>query len=158
MSATKRARVKAPALAVIAPATADQADAMIRRMGDIARDRLIIQAAVDERIAALRTAAEAEAAPLSAEIANLHASVQAWAEANRDDLTRGGRVKTHKMPSGEISWRNLPPSVRINSPGAVIALLENMGLDQFLRRKTEIDRDAMKADPKYRSPSSRHRA
>lgn len=147
MSATKRARVKAPALAVVAPATAEQANAMIRRMGDIVRDRLIIQAAMDEKIAALRASAEAEAAPLAAEMSNLHAAVQAWAEANRDDLTRGGRVKTHKMPAGEISWRLLPPSVRITSPLAVVALLEKMGLERFLRRKIEIDRDAMKAEP-----------
>lgn len=147
MSATKRARVKAPALAVIAPATADQADQMIRRMGDLARDKLIIQAALDEKIASLRASAEAEAAPLAAEIGNLHASVQAWAEANREELTRGGRVKTHRMPSGEVSWRNLPPSVRITSPAAVLVLLETMGLDRFLRRKVEIDRDAMKAEP-----------
>lgn len=147
MSATKRARVKAPALPVIAPASAEQADAMIRRMGDLARDRLIIQAALDEQIAALRASAEAEAGPIATEIANLHAAVQAWAEANRDELTRGGRVKTHKMPSGEVSWRLLPPSVRITSPAAVMALLEKMGLERFLRRKVEIDRDAMKAEP-----------
>lgn len=147
MSATKRARVKTPALAVIAPATADQADQMIRRIGEIARDRLIIQASLDEKIAAIKTAAEAEASPLSAEISNLTASVQAWAEANREELTRGGRVKTHKMPSGEVAWRHLPPSVKITSPAAVVPLLEEMGLERFLRRKVEIDRDALKADP-----------
>ena len=147
MTKTTRARVKAPALAVVAPATAEQADAMIRRMGEIARDRLIIQAALDEGIAGLKASAEAEAAPLSAEMANLHAAVQAWAEANRDELTRGGRVKTCRMPSGELSWRMLPPSVRISTPAAVIKLLEGMGLEQFLRRKVEVDREAMKADP-----------
>jgi len=147
MTKATRARMKAPALAVIAPATAEQADAMIRRVGELARQKTLVQAALDETISTLRTQAEAEAAPISAEIANLTAAIQAWAEANRDELTRGGRVKTHKMPSGEIAWRFLPPSVRISSPAIVVGLVEKMGLDRFLRRKVELDRDAMKADP-----------
>lgn len=147
MSATKRARVKAPALAVIAPATAEQADQMIRRIGELARDKLIIQASLDEKIATIKTSAEAEAEPISKEIGNLSLAVQAWAEANREELTRGGRVKTHKMPSGEVAWRHRPASVRITSPDVVTNLLISMGLEKFLRRKVEIDRDALKASP-----------
>ena len=147
MAKTKSARVKTPALAMVAPGSADQADTMVRRVGELVREKVLIQAALDEGIARLRTEAEAEAAPLSAEIANLTSAVQAWAEANRDDLTRGGRVKTHRMPSGEIAWRHLPPSVRITSPATVLELLQQMGLQRFVREKREIDREALKADP-----------
>lgn len=147
MAKATRARLKAPALAMVAPGTAEQADVMIRRIGELAREKTLIQAALDERVAVLRTQAEADAAPISTEMANLTAAVQAWAEANRDELTRGGRVKTHRMPSGEIAWRFLPPSVRIRSPGVVIGLVEKMGLERFLRRKVELDREALKADP-----------
>jgi phage host-nuclease inhibitor protein Gam len=147
MAKAKSARVKTAALAVVAPTTAEQADAMVRRVGELMRAKIVIQAALDEGMSTLRTEAAAEAAPITTEIANLTAAVQAWAEANRDELTRGGRVKTHRLPSGEIAWRHLPPSVRISSPETVLKLLQQMGLSQFLREKVEIDRDALKAQP-----------
>ncbi|WP_431282704.1 host-nuclease inhibitor Gam family protein [Humitalea sp. 24SJ18S-53] len=147
MAPSTRTRVKTPALAVVAPATAAQAAAMVARMGSVGRDLVLLTAALDEEIAARRASVEVQAAPLRVELANLQAGVQAWAEANRDDLTKRGRTKTVRLTTGALLWRRLPPSVRITTPGAVLLLLETMGLERFLRRNVTINRQAMRGDP-----------
>jgi len=144
---SNRTRLKAPALPIVAPADADAAALMVARMGAIARDLTIAEAAMDEQIATIKKTAGDLAAPLTAEMERLRAGVQAWADANRDMLTRGGRSKTVHLTTGKLEWRHLPPSVRVSSPEAVLELVQKMGLEKFLRRKVELDREAMKANP-----------
>jgi phage host-nuclease inhibitor protein Gam len=145
--ASNRSRVKAPALKVAAPADADQAAVMVARIGDIVRDLALSEAAMNETISRLKLSTGATMAPLTAEMKKLYAGIQVWAEANRAELTRDWRTKTVKLSTGELAWRNLPPRVQIKSEETVLGLLESMGLKTFLRTRTEIDRDAIRANP-----------
>lgn len=147
MAKPNHTRMKAPALPVIAPADPDAAGAMVARMGEIGRDLTLAQAALDERIAKIKEETAVAVRVLVAQMDNLRAGIQAWAEANRNALTRGGRSKTVHLTTGKLEWRNLPPSVRFSSPGAVLEMVEKMGLEKFLRRKVELDREAMRASP-----------
>lgn len=146
--ASKRNRVKSPALPVEAPADAAAAALMVSRIGELTRDFALAQAAMEEQIAAIKLAAQQAVIPLAAEMKKLHAGVQAWAEAHRAELTRDGRTKTVKLTTGELQWRHLPPRVKITDEAAVIAFLQKTELRRrFLRDKIEINRDAMKAEP-----------
>ncbi len=141
------ARVKRPSVKVVTPRDAEEANLFLERIGAAERSRLLIQAALDEQVAQLRAQAEAEARPYELAVQQMSAGLQLWAEANRASLTRNGATKTVRLAGGELAWRLRPPMVRITGVDAVIETLRTLGLDRFLRVKTEIDKDAMLREP-----------
>ncbi len=87
-------------------------------------------------------------APLKTSIETLSKGVQGWCEANRDELTNGGKVKTANLVTGDVSWRQRPPSVSIRGVDAVMETLERLGLQRFIRTKQEINKEAILLEPK----------
>ena len=82
-------------------------------------------------------------APIKAEIEEIELGVQAWATANRDALTDGGKVKFADLTTGFIRWRNNPPKCSVTGIDAVLALLEaNPDLARFVRVKKEVNKEA----------------
>jgi len=140
-------RVKRQAEAARVPRDMTEANAMLARIGAVQRDQVVIQAALEESVAAAKARAEAEAKPLVAEIEALTRGLQVWAEAHRHDLTGGGRSKTVQMPAGEIAWRQRPPSVRLRDAAGVLVALGALGLARFIRVKQEVDKEAMLREP-----------
>jgi phage host-nuclease inhibitor protein Gam len=141
----KVARVKAAA-AVFVARSRDEADETVRMIGELQRQREVIQTGMNERLAALKAEAETQAAPISAAIKELSHGVQVWAEANRETLCKGG-VKTVKLGNGELRWRMRPPSVTVRGAKAVLEALKRLGLDRFIRTKEELDRERVLAEP-----------
>ncbi|ELK3731030.1 host-nuclease inhibitor Gam family protein, partial [Salmonella enterica subsp. enterica serovar Montevideo] len=87
-------------------------------------------------------------APIKTDIETLSKGVQGWCEANRDELTNGGKVKTANLVTGDVSWRVRPPSVSIRGMDAVMETLERLGLQRFIRTKQEINKEAILLEPK----------
>lgn len=143
----KGQRVKRAAEDAPVPADLASAAASVARIGEIQRTLIVAEAALAETIAKAKEAAEAEAAPLKRELELLTRGVQVFAEARREELTHGGRTKTVKLSTGEIAWRDRPPSVRIRDVGAVIEVLQARQLARFIREKLEVDREAMLREP-----------
>jgi phage host-nuclease inhibitor protein Gam len=135
-------RVKKPAEAVPVPQSAEEASAMLAAIGASQRDLAVIQAALDETIAAAKAHAEAEAATHKAAIEARTRGLQVWAEANRPNTG-----KTITLASGTLAWRVRPPSVRVGNMAAAIEFALTMGLDRFLRVKRELNKEAMLAEP-----------
>lgn len=140
-------KVKRKAGDVRAPADADEASRFLARIGEIDRHVAAIQILLDTEVAQAKTKAEAQVKPLSEECDRLTRGLQLWAEANREALTNGGRTKTVALPAGEISWRQRPPSVRLRDVAAVLADLGRLGLTRFIRRKEEVDKEALLREP-----------
>ncbi len=140
-------RTKSTAAKHPIPQTADETNAMIARIGAAQRERDLIQAAMNEKLEAVKAEFDTQAAPLKAEIETLSKGIQTWCEAHRDELTTLGRVKFHRFGAGEISWRTRPPKVSIRGMAAVIENLKRLSLERFLRVKVEINKDAMLAEP-----------
>ncbi|HCO6969447.1 TPA: host-nuclease inhibitor Gam family protein, partial [Escherichia coli] len=90
----------------------------------------------------------ARIAPIKTDIETLSKGVQGWCEANRDELTNGGKVKTANLVTGDVSWRVRPPSVSIRGMDAVMETLERLGLQRFIRTKQEINKEAILLEPK----------
>jgi phage host-nuclease inhibitor protein Gam len=86
-------------------------------------------------------------APYAAVIKALGEPVRIWCEANRIKLTKEGRTKTAKFGAGEVSWRVRPPKVSVRGEGIVIEALKRLGLERFIRRKEELDKNAILAEP-----------
>lgn len=139
----KGARMKRAAETAAVPQSLDEAAAMVARMGAIERDLAVAGTALAEVVATAKELAEANAAPLKAEMELLARGLQVWAEANRTALTNDNRTKTVKLATGEIAWRARPPSVRLRDVDAVLGALRERQLGRFIREKFEVDREAM---------------
>ncbi len=144
--ATKVTRLKTPAQA--GPQTRDEVAEHIRLIGDAQRYMARQQAAMNDAIAAITQQHQPTLAALEERIQGLQAGVQQWCEAHRDELTSGGKTKTANLVTGEVQWRQRPPSVRVRAQELVIETLQRLGFERFLRVKTEINKEAVLADPK----------
>jgi len=141
------AKVKAQATAVKVPQNREQAAQCIGLIGAARRRLSAIEAEMNEHLANIREHYEKLAAPHVKAISDLQTGVQIWCEANRDELTDGGKTKTASFTSGEVKWRLNPKSVSIKAAKTVLAALEAAGLTRFVRTKSEIDKEAILAEP-----------
>lgn len=128
-----------------APQTLAQVQSDIRQIGDITREHTRISANLNDAIAALTEAAAPELKALQERSAALQKGVQIYCEANREALC--GKGKSANLVTGEVQWRQRPPSVKVTGVEAVIAWLKNMGLSAFVRSKEEINKEAMLNEP-----------
>ena len=118
----------------------------IKRIGDLQRERVRIQAEMNDEINALNEIYAKKAKHPAEEINGRIASVQAWCESRRAELTKT-TSKTVKFDAGEVSWRKCPPKVSIRKVEAVIQELQERGGERFLRKKVEIDKAAILKEP-----------
>lgn len=144
--AKKTTRVKSEA-AILTLQTQDDVALAIKRIGDLNRElvRLSTQQAdekaqIDEKYVAMLNHIKAELKPLQL-------AVQAFCESRRNELTDEGKRKTAYFTTGEVQWRLKVPSVVVKGKETVIEAIEKLGLTQFLRVKTELNKEAVLAEP-----------
>lgn len=142
--ATQRLKTKA---AVYASQSRDDVAAEIRAIGDLTRSQARLQADMNDAVAAITAQYQPQLDALKERISGLQEGVQIWCEANRHELTREGRQKSHQFVTGEVMWRQRPPSVSVRGVDAVVDALQRLGLGRFLRTKTEINKEAILNEP-----------
>lgn len=145
-TAAKTTRIKAKAQTNV-PQTNGEAAADIRKIGDLQRQQVREQAEMNDAIAIITQKHQPKLEALQLEITGLQEGVQAFCEANRNDLTNGGKVKTANLITGEVQWRQRPPSVRITGSDVVIETLTRLGLIRYVREKLEVNKEAILSDP-----------
>ena len=129
------------AAAPYASQTKEDCQRDIKRIGDLQRDLARETAAMNDKIAQATEAAAPRLEALKERIEALQKGVQTWCEANREELC--GKGKTANLITGEVSWRQRPPSVTVRGVAAVIAALKRMKLTRFIRLKVEVNKDAL---------------
>lgn len=129
------------------PQTPDQANTMIRQIGNLHREAARIELDMNAQLAQVREEHEARAQPVREQAAAMIDAVQVWAEANRNALTKGGKTKTAALPAGDILWRITPPSVSVKGVDAVLQRLRAAFAGLFIRTKEEVDKEAILATP-----------
>lgn len=139
-------RVKKNAPKFPVPQTQEQAAKMLAEIGEHQRERQRIQANMNDKLALVREQFEEQALPHAEAIVGKTTAVQHWFEANRDRLTQGGKTKTVKLATGEVSWRMRPPSCKLRNVKGLIEQIKERGLLQFLRVKEEPNKEAMLAE------------
>lgn len=137
-------KIKARAQAY-APQTKADCQADIKKLGDLQREFTRVQADMNDEIAKITKVAAPRLESLQERMDLLCAGIQTWCEANRDDLC--GKGKTANLITGEVSWRQRPPSVGIRGVEAVLETLARMGLQRFIRSKQEPNKEAMLNEP-----------
>lgn len=131
---------------IVVPQSKDEAESWIQQVGEHRREVVRIETAMNDEIAAIKARYEQDAKPYREDIESLIVGLQAWAVANRDDLTGGGKRQSAELATGIISWRLLPPRVTIRKVETVIEALKKLGLTRFLRTREEINKEAMLDD------------
>ena len=121
----------------------EDAAELIKLLGEKRREILRIEHSMNDEIAETKQRYEDRALPLKGEVAEIIAAVQAWAETNRAELTRDGKIKTVKLPTGEFNWRARPPRVSLRGKDKIIAALKGLGLSRFIRVSEDIDKEAI---------------
>lgn len=129
------------------PVPQSKSDTMrdIRAIGDLQRELARIEADVNDRIAAITQEAAPRIDRLREQLAHLQAGVQTWCEAHRAEIC--GQGKTANLVTGEVAWRQRPPSVSVTRAEDVIHRLRGLGLDRFIRIKEEVNKEAIRAEP-----------
>jgi phage host-nuclease inhibitor protein Gam len=124
-----------------------KADAMrdIKAIGDLQRELGRIEADINDQIANLTKKAAPRIEQLRERLVELQAGVQTWCEANRVEIC--GKGKSANLVTGEVSWRQRPPSVSISKADEVIGRLRGLGLFRFIREKEEVNKEAILAEP-----------
>lgn len=146
MAKASKPRTKAPAKTYVCQSR-EQAVDDIRAIGDTQREIVRLETELNDQIAELTNAVAPKVAELKEKVAQLQGGVHLWCEANRLSLTENGKVKTANLITGEVRWRIRPPSVSIRGVDDVIDCLQKLNLQQFLREKTEINKEAILAEP-----------
>lgn len=139
-------KLKAKAQAY-APQTLNDCAADIKKLGDLQRDHARTTADMNDEIAKITKRYQPQLEAISERIETLRNGVQTYCEANRNSLTNEGKVKTANFVTGEVNWRQRPPSVGIRGTDAVLETLERMGLTRFIRTKDEINKEAILNEP-----------
>ena len=124
----------------------DETAEAIAELGRLQRERQRIQADMNDEMAAVKRRHEETAEPVNARIKELTQGVEAWCNKNRANLLVGSS-KTAALTTGEVSWRATPPKLVVRGKDAVLGALKKLGLDRMVRRKEEIDKEALLADP-----------
>ncbi len=147
MATKNKPRIKKAASAVFVPQNREQVAEAIRELGVLQRELARIDADMNDELARVKEGFEDDAEPRRLRIEMLTTGVQTWAEAHREALTQGGKVKTFAFTTGEVLWRLRPPSVRITGQEAVLDLLRRLGLTRFVREKQEVNKEAILNEP-----------
>lgn len=138
-------RVKQPAK--LRFVSIEQVQSAIKEIGDLSREHTRLTTEMNDKIGATSEQYAPQLKSLEKEIEPLQKAVQEYCEANRDELTEFGKTKTANFVTGEVQWRQRPPSVTIRGAESVLASLMRLGLDRFIRTKNEINKEALLNEP-----------
>lgn len=144
MTTEKKTRAKKSILPL--PRSREEANAMIAEIARNQQRVAKLEADVNARIDAIKTRAAEALTPLTDAIELHLAALRTWATLHRAELLAGGG-KTAAFPHGEISWRLTKPKVQLRKEREILALLQELGMNEYIREKLEIDKAAILAKP-----------
>ncbi len=142
----KPTRVKSATLEIRAQSR-EETEVLIKELGDAQRELQRVTTQQNDEIGAITERYAQPLQELREAVESRQKAIQAWCESHRDELTKNGKQKTGYFNTGEVQWRQNPPSVRVTKADQVIENLKLLGLTQFIRTKEEINKDAILLEP-----------
>lgn len=144
MATAKRMKSKA---SVYVPQSREEVANDIRVIGDLQRESTRLMTHLNDEIARITAVAQPSIDDIKTRVDVLQEGVRTWCEANRATLTHDGKVKTANLLTGEVQWRQRPPSVGVRGAETVLETLKRMALERFVRTKEEINKEAILNEP-----------
>ena len=138
-------KLKSTAVANNVPQSKAEVQRYIKTLGDAQRELTRIETEINDELAKLTKARAPRIEALRLHITELQSGVQTWCEAHRLEIC--GKGKSANLITGEVSWRQRPPSVTVRNADSVINQLGELGLTQFVRVKHEVNKEALLAEP-----------
>ena len=129
------------------PKSLDEAAQFLAKIGEEQRVADIIQSNFNTEVDKLKAQAMVDFRPHQKKVSQLVEGLFAFAEANRDELTDGGKRKTVEVPTGTFGWRMTPPAVSLHDVKSILKSLKALKLERFIRTKEEVDKEAMLKEP-----------
>lgn len=129
----------------------DEVELAIKHIGDLQRQLEATAIEQNNELAAITEKFAPKLTALQEQIKPIQEAVQAWCESHRDELTKNGKTKTANFNTGEVQWRQRPPSVQIRGIESVLDNLKTLGLSRFIRTKEEANKEAMLNEPELAS-------
>lgn len=134
-------RLKKPATPV--PNDLTEVEKYMAEIADLDDKFKLIDARLDKKKLRLQTRANAQLEPLKLRGKQLFEGIAAFAESRRGELTTEER-KSVALAIGTLGWRLNPPYVEFDTDDdTMVARLEKLGLDKFIRIRKEPNREAM---------------
>ncbi len=125
----------------------EEVEIAIKDIGDLQRELQRKMTAQNDELAAITERYAPELQAIKEQLEPMQDAVQAWCESHRDELTQNGKTKTANFNTGDVQWRQRPPSVNARGIPAILENLKKLGLIQFIRTKEELNKDAMLNEP-----------
>ena len=129
--------------------TLAEADSTLGRIAALQRNLTLLETGMNEETAAIKLKAEAKAEPIRQQMADLGASLARYAEAHKEELFTD-KLRSRALSFGTIGYRysSILDTLGRTTWKEVLGILETKGLEQFIRKVPEVDREALrKASP-----------
>lgn len=120
--------------------TWDDVDQALREIGEIDRELGLLESAQNESIDNIKAETKNKAVPLADRKTALELAMKEFCEANRAEFAK---VKTKPLTFGSVGFR-LSTKVVIKKIADTLQALKDLGLNQCIRLKEEVDKEAMK--------------
>ena len=118
--------------------TIEDVDLALKEIGLIERELEVIDAEAHKQISEAKEKAAEKGEPLRKRIAEVSAKIGAFAEYNKDELFKD--KKSIELTFGVFGFRK---STCVSVKKTTVELMQKLGLDSFLRIKTEPDKEKM---------------
>lgn len=130
------------------PQSYEEATSFIKNVGHAQNELKRISADYDDAMLAIKESFQAQIKEQKTCIDDLIDGIQIYCEANRGELTKNNKVKSHNFKTGLVTWRN-SSSVRVTRrlQDELIDSLKTLKLKRFIRVKEEINKDAVLEHP-----------
>jgi len=141
------------AKAVKYPVPKNEAEA-VRLLGELEKRKLELdeqQVALNQAVNDLVTEANRKAEAVSQEFADRFNALKTYATKHKSELTDEGKRRSVSFATGMLGWRSTPAGISVPRSAKDITLLIERILaarkPKFLRRKWELNVEAMEANP-----------
>lgn len=136
-------KAKEKTVAFPVPQSREECATLIAMIGDQRRALTVLEADMNAELEAVKARYQERAKGHTEILHRGILGVSAWCHANRDELTNGGKIKTHHFATGVVNWRLRPASVKLAGVKELVARLGRGALKRFLRVKYEVDKEAL---------------
>ena len=125
------------------PRSWDEVNQRLAYLGEMERQIRALRDQFEQKVAVLKQQWIEASQPVESERERMQGQIERFYWAHRDEVLAGGR-KTVELPFGRLGTRH-SRSLTVEDPVAAQRWLAANGLDQYLRMRTEMDREAIRS-------------